>query len=195
MYILYVNTYGLLCGIRWHSWKHEKCSRLNLGKKKTWYTRWASTSCKRSHNTYYKWVSAGISSLVSGVIGPYLKLVGARFVTCWKERIFQVSFWAHIVHLFPTSESNGIWSAVFRSWKEKTARIPHSKHRICKKKIKRPSSEKCCKSPVTVTKKYYINLYYLYPISSLPKRSEGANQRTNSNKRRKIRSITLPKAL
>jgi len=64
-----------------------------------------------------------------------------------------------------------------------------------KKKIKFPSCEKCCKSPVTVTKRYYINLYYLYPISSLPKQNEGANQRTNPNKRRKIRSITLPKAL
>ena len=68
-----------------HENMNETCSRLNLGKKKTLYIRWASTSCKRSQNTYkwpYKWVSAGISSLVSGVMGPYLKLVGARFVTC-----------------------------------------------------------------------------------------------------------------
>lgn len=127
------------------------------------------------------------------VWGRYDKMIHGSTLKYRKERIFQVSFWVHIVHLFPTSESNGIWSAVFRSWKEKTATIPHSKHRICKKKIKRPSSEKCWKYPVTVTKWYY--LYYLYPISSLPKQNEGANQRTNPNKIRKIRSITLPKAL
>lgn len=70
------------------------------------------------------------------VWGRYDKMIHGSTLKYRKERIFQVSFWAHIVHLFPTSESNGIWSAVFRSWKETTARIPHSKHRICKKKDK-----------------------------------------------------------
>lgn len=108
-----------------------------------------------------------------------------------KERIFQVSFWAHIVHLFPTSESNGIWSAVFRSWKEKTARIPHSKHRICKKKDKTSKQWEVLQvSSYSYKKILYQSILSISDI--LPPQTKRGSQPENKPKQKKENPIHHP---